>query len=82
MTDAIKATAGNPNIPVRAFPWSLLSLLSPFKTLFREMREMRYLWQEPLRLNNDRLLSVLKCEPRTPLEQAVRATLTGLGSVH
>jgi hypothetical protein len=49
-----------------------------FKTLFREMREVRYLWQEPLRLNNDRLLSVLKTEPRTSLEQAMRATLTGL----
>jgi nucleoside-diphosphate-sugar epimerase len=78
MTDAIRAVVGSPNIPVRRFPWPLVTLLSPFKTLFREMREMRYLWQEPLRLNNDRLLSVLKTEPRTSLEQAMRATLTGL----
>ena len=78
MTNAIRAVVGSPNIAVRGFPWALLALLSPFKTLFREMREMRYLWQEPLRLNNDRLLSVLKTEPRTPLEQAVHATLTGL----
>jgi nucleoside-diphosphate-sugar epimerase len=78
MTDAIRAVVGSPNIPVRSFPWPLVTLLSPFKTLFREMREMRYLWQEPLRLNNDRLLSVLKTEPHTSLEQAMRATLTGL----
>jgi nucleoside-diphosphate-sugar epimerase len=78
MTDAIRAVVGSPNIPVRRFPWPLVTLLSPFKTLFREMHEMRYLWQEPLRLNNDRLLSVLKTEPRTSLEQAMRATLTGL----
>jgi nucleoside-diphosphate-sugar epimerase len=78
MTDAIRAVVGSPNIPVRRFPWPLVTLLSPLKTLFREMREMRYLWQEPLRLNNDRLLSVLKTEPRTSLEQAMRATLTGL----
>jgi nucleoside-diphosphate-sugar epimerase len=78
MANAIRAVAGSPNIPVRSFPWPLLTLLSPFKTLFREMREMRYLWQEALRLNNDRLLSVLKTEPHTPLEQAVRATLNGL----
>jgi nucleoside-diphosphate-sugar epimerase len=78
MTDAIRAVVGSPNIPVRRFPWPLVTLLSPFKTLFREMREMRHLWQEPLRLNNDRLLSVLKTEPRTSLEQAMRATLTGL----
>ncbi len=78
MTNAVRAVAGSPNIPVRSFPWPLLTLLSPFKTLFREMREMRYLWQQTLRLNNDRLLSVLKTEPHTPLEQAVRATLNGL----
>ncbi len=88
MTDAIKAVAEaasdrhgatrHPDIPVRRFPWPLVTVLSPFNTLFREMREMRYLWQEPLQLNNERLLSVLKIEPRTPLEQAVRATLVGL----
>jgi nucleoside-diphosphate-sugar epimerase len=78
MTDAIRAVVGSPNIPVRRFPWPLVTLLSPFKSLFREMREMRYLWQEPLRLNNDRLLRVLKTEPRTSLEQAMRTTLTGL----
>ena len=79
MTHAIRAVVGRPNTPVRRFPWPLVTLLSPFKTLFREMREMRYLWQEPLRLNNERLLNVLKSEPHTPLDQAVRATLTGLG---
>jgi len=79
MTQAIRAAAGDPNIAVRGFPWPLVTLLSPFVTLFREMREMRYLWRQPLRLSNDRLLGVLTTEPRTPLEQAVRTTLTGLG---
>ena len=82
MANAIRAVAGSAagaaNIPVRSFPWPLITLLCPFKTLFREMREMRYLWQEPLRLNDDRLLSVLKTGPRTSFEQAVRATLSGL----
>ena len=45
----------------------------------REMQEMRYLWRQPLRLSNERLSAVLAAEPRTPLEQAVRTTLTGLG---
>jgi nucleoside-diphosphate-sugar epimerase len=79
MTQAIRAAAGNPNIAVRSFPWPLVTLLSPFVTLFREMREMRYLWRQPLRLSNQRLAGVLSTEPRTPLEQAVRTTLTGLG---
>jgi nucleoside-diphosphate-sugar epimerase len=82
MTQAIRAAVGNPNIPVRSFPWPLVTLLSPFVTLFREMREMRYLWRQPLRLSNARLSSVLTAEPRTPLEEAVRTTLTGLGCLN
>jgi nucleoside-diphosphate-sugar epimerase len=78
MTEAIRSVVGRSNIKIRAFPWALLTLLAPFKTLFREMREMRYLWEEPLRLDNRHLLGVLGAEPRTPLDQAVRATLHGL----
>ena len=40
---------------------------------------MRYLWQTPLRLDNTRLVAALGREPHTPLEQAVEATLLGLG---
>lgn len=66
---------------VRAFPWALVLLASPFVTLFREMREMRYLWLKPLRMRNARLVRVLGEEPHTPLDDAVRATLDGLGCI-
>jgi len=79
MIRAIRAAAGNPNIAVHSFPWPLVTALSPFVTLFREMREMRYLWRQPLRLGNERLLGVLTNVPQTPLQEAVRTTLTGLG---
>ena len=65
--------------PVRRFPWSLLMLASPFVTLFREMHEMRYLWREAIRMDNAKLIAVLGDEPHTPLDQAVAATLSGLG---
>lgn len=64
---------------VQAFPWWLVTLVSPFVTTLREMREMRYLWQQPVRMANDRLRTVLGEEPHTPLEEAVQATLQGLG---
>jgi nucleoside-diphosphate-sugar epimerase len=64
-----------------AFPWWLLSLASPFVTTFREMREMRYLWRTPISMDNSRLIAVLGKEPHTPLDEAVEATLIGLGSV-
>ncbi len=40
---------------------------------------MLYLWRQPLRMDNGALLAVLGREPHTPLEDAVEATLVGLG---
>jgi nucleoside-diphosphate-sugar epimerase len=76
---AIARAVGKPGLKARAFPWQLITLASPFVTLFREMREMRYLWREPLRMDNSRLAAFLGAEPHTPLDEAVRATLLGLG---
>ncbi|SDP60977.1 Nucleoside-diphosphate-sugar epimerase [Ralstonia sp. 25mfcol4.1] len=64
---------------LRPFPWWLLSVISPFVSTFREMREMRYLWREPVRMTNDKLKSVLGEEPHTPLDRAIEATLHGMG---
>ncbi len=65
--------------PIVSFPWWLISLMAPFNLTLREMLEMRYLWQQPLRLDNTRLIEMLGAEPHTPLEQAVNDTLNGLG---
>lgn len=64
---------------VGAFPWWLLTLASPFNTTFREIGEMRYLWQTPVQMSNARLIDTLGHEPHTPLDVAVEATLSGLG---
>lgn len=66
---------------VSAFPWWLLTLASPFVTTFREMREMRYLWQTPVAMDNAKLVAFLGREPHTPLEEAVEAALDGMGSL-
>ncbi|MDE1186439.1 MAG: sugar nucleotide-binding protein [Pantoea sp.] len=64
---------------IATFPWWLVHLLAPFQTTFRELKEMQYLWQQPVRLSNARLLSLLGHEPHTPLDRAVEATLRALG---
>jgi len=64
---------------IRAFPWWLVTLASPFVTTLREMLEMRYLWRTGLRMDNARLVAELGREPHTPLEQAVEAALVGMG---
>lgn len=64
---------------LRAFPWWLVTLASPFNPTLRELREMKYLWGEPVRMSNARLTAVLGREPCTPLDEAVEATLEGMG---
>ncbi|HEX5345018.1 MAG TPA: NAD(P)H-binding protein [Duganella sp.] len=79
MPAAIARAAGNPGMKVGAFPWWLTWVAAPFVPVFRELREMRYLWRQPVRMSNARLLAVLGSEPHTPLDVAVRHTLEGLG---
>ncbi|WP_261529194.1 NAD-dependent epimerase/dehydratase family protein [Burkholderia multivorans] len=67
---------------VRRFPWWLVWAAAPFVTTLREMLEMRYLWREPLRMDNACITAVLGREPLTPLDTAVEAALTELGCLH
>jgi hypothetical protein len=69
MIAAVRQACGRPDLPVSRLPWSLLTVASPFVPLFGELREMRYLWQVPVRLTNARLIGTLGAEPRTPLER-------------
>jgi nucleoside-diphosphate-sugar epimerase len=78
MADATRHVTGHPELPLRAFPWLLATLAAPFVTLFRELREMRYLWRQPLQLDNRKLVAFLGNEPHTGLDQAVETTLRGL----
>jgi nucleoside-diphosphate-sugar epimerase len=67
------------NAQIRAFPWWLVSMAAPAVTTLRELKEMRYLWREPVSLCNTRLTALLGAEPHTDLDTAVEATLAGLG---
>jgi nucleoside-diphosphate-sugar epimerase len=77
MINAIRRAAGNSNIRVRRLPWPLILLLSPMVPLFHELAEMRYLWNLPVRMDNERLKQFLGAEPHTPLDTTVRDTLIG-----
>lgn len=79
IAEATRAAAGVPEAPIRGFPWFALYLLAPFVETFREMLEMRYLWNVPVRLDNRKLVAFLGEEPHTPTERALAATLVGLG---
>lgn len=77
--DTVVRRRGGQAPRVTDFPWWLTALAAPFSETLRELREMRYLWRQPVRMNNARLLSVIGAEPHTPWEEAVEATLAGMG---
>lgn len=64
---------------LKRLPWSLLRLAAPLAPTLRELLAMRYLWQQPIRLDGGRLAAFLGAEPHTPLDEAVEASLRGLG---
>ena len=78
MARAVRRAAGG-RAWIIPFPWPLAHVLAPFQEMMRELLEMRYLWREPLRLDNAKLVGLLGEEPHTPLDEAVRASLIGLG---
>jgi nucleoside-diphosphate-sugar epimerase len=81
LAEAIRDAAGVADAPIRRFPWLAVYLLAPFSETFREMLEMRYLWSRALLLDNRKLVAFLGREPHTPLDEALRTTLAGLGCV-
>jgi nucleoside-diphosphate-sugar epimerase len=79
--EAIRHVAGKPMLRVGAFPWIVVRLAAPFNETFRELLEMRYLWQKPIGLDNAKLVRFLGEEPHTPLDAALKATLTDMGVI-
>jgi len=79
LAGAVARVVGDDELKLKRFPWIAVYALSPFVEMFREMLEMRYLWRRPTRLDNAKLVAFLGGEPRTELDEAVRATLAGLG---
>ena len=79
IADALRKAGGHPKAPIRGFIWPVIVALSPLVPLFRELLEMRYLWNQSLTLDNARLVAFLGAEPHTPIEAALRTTLADLG---
>jgi nucleoside-diphosphate-sugar epimerase len=79
IVESVKRVVGQPDLPVRGMPWWLMRLAGPVAPFLRELLEMRYLWYEPVRLDNSRLVALLGAEPHTPLDEAVRTTLEAFG---
>lgn len=78
MVAAIVRALGQPEVSVGRLPWWAVSLAAMFKPDFKELLELKYLWERPVQLRNERLVATLGGEPHTPLDEAVRTTLKSI----
>jgi len=76
----LEAAAGRA-LKVTPMPWFAVRLMGAFNETMREMVEMHYLWEQPVLLDNTRLVARLGAEPHTPLAQALRAALKGMNAL-
>lgn len=81
MLAGLRRAAGNPDIKAGRFPWWTVHLAAPFSETLRELRKMRYLWREPAQLDDAKLKAFLGGTLYTPLNEALRTALIGLGSL-
>ncbi|ABI76055.1 conserved hypothetical protein [Hyphomonas neptunium ATCC 15444] len=78
MAEQIRAANGGTG-KIGFMPWPALVLLSPFVRMFREIAEMRFLWQETAEFDNTKLTSFLGYEPHTDIQEALSWTLAAMG---
>lgn len=66
-------------LKLRRMPWAVLRLGAWFNPMWAALVEMRYLWDTPHTLANDKLTALIGAEPHTPLVLAVQNALADLG---
>lgn len=71
----IAARASRPELKIQRVPWTLLRLAGLFDPVARELREMRYLFDETVIIDDPRRKALLPDFRWTPIEQAVDDTL-------
>ena len=79
LCDAVRRATGDASVRLGRFPWWQVTLAAPFLTTLRELRAMRYLWRTSIQLDDGELLGLLGDTCYTPLDDALRITLAGLG---
>lgn len=74
---------GKPDVALKMarLPWPIIRIGALFVPTWTALLEMRYLWQTPHALANDKLTALIGPEPFTPLPQAVQTALVDLGLI-
>ncbi len=62
-------------LKLASLPWGLMRIGSPFVPIWRELVEMRYLWDVPHRLDDSKLKALVGDIPKTDIAQALRLSI-------
>lgn len=62
-------------------PWAIIRIGALFNPTWAALMEMRYLWETPHELPNDKLCALIGPEPHTPLCLAAQTALHDLGLI-
>jgi len=71
LVEALRDALDDRSRPARRVPWPLLAVMGLFNAELRLVHRMRYLWQQPVLLDESALRTVLGVVPRTDLRGAV-----------
>ncbi len=67
------------HVKLSRLPWPVIRLGALWVPTWAALMEMRYLWDTPHRLANDKLTALIGPEPHTPLPVAAQQALADLG---
>ena len=74
LRETLEGMLGQP-LRIARFPWWMITALSPMVEVFRELREMHYLWNTPHQLSDAKFNRLLPGFAHTPLVGALAASL-------
>jgi nucleoside-diphosphate-sugar epimerase len=77
----LKILSPDAQVKVGDLPWPIMRLGGLLVPMWRELAELRYLWDVPHRLSGERLAALIGGLPATPLDRAMDETLSGLFGV-
>lgn len=77
LVGVVRGVLGRP-LKVKKMPWGVISLIGVFVPVMRELVKMRYLWDMPHQMRDERLDALLGPDFETPFAEAVTRTVRAI----
>lgn len=75
VADIISKLNADKRVAIKALPWSIVKIIGLFSPMFKEIYEMKYLYETRVRLSTDKIKKLLPDFHPTALDKALKETL-------